>query len=259
MSRPFSPRGFSAPTTFYRVNGKIRAREVRVIGIDGSQLGVLTTTEALNNARQHGVDLVEIAPNAVPPVCRIVDYGKFRYEISKKDKDSKKHQHANRVKEIQLSPTIDAHDFGVKVARGIDFLCDDMKIKIALKFRGREMAHQEFGFKTVERFIKEVTPFGHPDAPPKLLGRGLNVMISPLPRNKRAKNPNAVEGRSMTLHVEDDESGDENDESNEGNENQEQQRPAKPASKPTPKPEPGSETAGGDGLNTPFTQLQIKS
>jgi translation initiation factor IF-3 len=229
---------------------------VRVIGIDGSQLGVLSTTEALTNARQHGVDLVEIAPNAVPPVCRIVDYGKFRYEISKKDKDSKKNQRANRVKEIQLSPTIDAHDFGVKVARGIDFLCEDMKIKIALKFRGREMAHQEFGFKTVERFIKEVAPFGHPDAPPKLLGRGLHAMISPLPRNKRAKNPNAVEGRSMELHVADDEEGDENDE---GNENQEPQRPAKPASKQTPKPESGSEIAGGDGLNTPFSQLQIKS
>lgn len=265
MSRPFSPRHFSSPTAFYRVNGKIRAREVRVIGIDGSQLGVLTTTEALNNARQHGVDLVEIAPNAVPPVCRIVDYGKFRYEVSKKDKDSKKHQHANRVKEIQLSPTIDAHDFGVKVARGIDFLCEDMKIKIALKFRGREMAHQEFGFKTVERFIKEVTPFGHPDSPPKLLGRGLNVMISPLPRNKRAKNPNAVEGRSMELHVEDDESGGENDgneessENNEGNQNQEQQRPSEPSSTPASVPQPGTGTSGGDGLNTPFTQLQIKS
>jgi translation initiation factor IF-3 len=189
-------------------------------------------------------------------VCRIVDYGKFRYEISKKDKDSKKNQRANRVKEIQLSPTIDAHDFGVKVARGIDFLCEDMKIKIALKFRGREMAHQEFGFKTVERFIKEVAPFGHPDAPPKLLGRGLHAMISPLPRNKRAKNPNAVEGRSMELHVADDEEGDENDE---GSENQEPQRPAKPASKPMSKPESGSEIAGGDGLNTPFSQLQIKS
>lgn len=241
MSRPFSPRGFSAPTSFYRVNGKIRAREVRAIGIDGSQLGVITTTEALTIARQHGVDLVEIAPNAVPPVCRIVDYGKFRYEISKKDKDSKKHQHANRVKEIQLSPTIDPHDFGVKVVRGIDFLCDDMKIKIALKFRGREMAHQEFGFKTVEKFIKEVAPYGHPDAPPKLLGRGLNVMISPLPRNKRAKNPNQAEGQPPNSHE------DEDEENNEGQDESSESAP-----------ESGSEASGGGGLNAPFTQLQIK-
>lgn len=251
MSRPFSPRGFSSPTTFYRVNGKIRAREVRVIGIDGSQLGILTTTEALNNARQHGVDLVEIAPNAVPPVCRIVDYGKFRYEISKKDKDSKKHQHANRVKEIQLSPTIDPHDFGVKVTRGIDFLCDDMKIKIALKFRGREMAHQEFGFKTVENFIKQVAPYGHPDAPPKLLGRGLNVMISPLPRNKRAKNPNATPERAAD--VPDDVEEDDGEDT--------PTPPAKQSGKQAHKQAPatGIEAAGGEGLNTPFSQLQIKS
>ena len=140
-------------------------------------------------ARQHGVDLVEIAPNATPPVCRIVDYGKFRYEQAKKDKESRKHQHANKVKEVQLSPKIDPHDFGVKLTHAIDFLCDDMKVKISLRFRGREMAHQEYGFQVVEKFIKETTPFGHPDNSPKLIGKGINVMISPLPRNKRAINP----------------------------------------------------------------------
>jgi translation initiation factor IF-3 len=145
-------------------------------------------------ARNQGVDLVEVAANATPPVCRLVDYGKFRYEMSKKDKESKRHQHANKVKEIQLSPTIDAHDFSIKLGHAIDFLCEEMKIKLTLKFRGREMAHQEFGFQTVERFIKELTPYGHPDAPPKLMGRGLNVMLSPLPRNKRAKNPNQAAG-----------------------------------------------------------------
>ncbi len=140
-------------------------------------------------ARQQGVDLVEIAPNATPPVCRLVDYGKFRYEQAKKDKESRKHQHANKVKEIQLSPKIDPHDFGVKLSHAIDFLCDDMKVKISLRFRGREMAHQEYGFQVVEKFIKETTPYGHPDNVPKLIGKGINVMISPLPRNKRAANP----------------------------------------------------------------------
>ncbi len=189
MSRPFPPRHFP-PKDFTRVNNKIRAREVRVIGENQQQLGVMSLNEALARARSLGVDLVEIAPNAVPPVCRLVDYGKFRYEQAKKDKESKKHQHANRVKEIQLSANIDPHDFSVKLSHAIDFLCEDMKVKVTLRFRGREMAHQEFGFNKVKRFIKDLEPYAHPDAPPKLIGKGLNVMLSPLPRNKRAKNPN---------------------------------------------------------------------
>ncbi len=189
MSRPFSSRNSSHTSSFVRVNGKIRAREVRVIGTDNQQMGVMSLGDALTLARQQGVDLVEIAPNATPPVCRLVDYGKFRYEQAKRDKEAKKHQHANRVKEIQLSPTIDAHDFSVKLGHAIDFLCEDMKVKVTLRFRGREMAHQEFGFDVVQRLLKELTPYGHPDAPPKLIGRGINVMISPLPRNKRARNP----------------------------------------------------------------------
>jgi translation initiation factor IF-3 len=190
LSRPFSPRNSSPASSFVRVNGKIRAREVRVIGSEGQQLGVLSLGDALTRARQEGVDLVEIAPNATPPVCRLVDFGKFRYEQAKRDKEAKKHQHANRVKEIQLSPTIDPHDFSVKLSHAIDFLCEDMKVKVTLRFRGREMAHQEFGFQVVQRLLKEVTPYGHPDAAPKLIGRGINVMLSPLPRNKRARNPN---------------------------------------------------------------------
>ena len=192
MSRPFSPRN-SSPTAFVRVNGKIRAREVRVIGFDGKQMGVLPLNEALNLARQAGVDLVEIAPNAVPPVCRVVDFGKFRYELAKKEKESKKHQHASTVKEVQLSPRIDPHDLGVKVGHAIDFLCEDMKVKVTLRFRGREMQHTEFGFEVVKKFIAELEPFGHPDFPPKMVGRGINMMMSPLPRNKRAKNPRVVE------------------------------------------------------------------
>jgi translation initiation factor IF-3 len=134
-SRPFSPRNNSSSAAFIRINGKIRAREVRVIGVDGQQIGVLPLGEALTMARNHGVDLVEIAPNATPPVCRVVDFGKYRYEQSKKDKESKKHQHANKVKEIQLSPTIDPHDFGVKLSHAVDFLCEDMKVKVTLRFR----------------------------------------------------------------------------------------------------------------------------
>ena len=192
MSRPFSPRN-SSPASFVRVNGKIRAREVRVIGVDGNQLGVMPLTDAINLARQHAVDLVEIAATATPPVCRLVDFGKYRYEMAKKEKETKKHNHASIVKEVQLSPRIDPHDLGIKLTHAIDFLCEDMKVKIALKFRGREMAHTEVGFEVINKFLADIAPYGHPDFPPKLIGRGINVMISPLPRNKRAKNPNLVE------------------------------------------------------------------
>ena len=197
MSRPFPPRSSSNSGPFVRVNGKIRAREVRVIGSEGKQLGVLSLGDALNLARANGVDLVEIAPNATPPVCRLVDFGKFRYEQAKRDKESKKHQHATKVKEVQLSPKIDPHDLEVKTDHAIDFLCEDMKVKVALKFRGREMAHTEFGFQVVNKFIEDIAPYGHPDFPAKLIGRGINVMISPLPRNKRAKHPGEVGGASI--------------------------------------------------------------
>ncbi len=197
MSRPFPSRQSSFSGSFTRVNGKIRAREVRVIGPDNKQLGVMSLNEALALARQQGVDLVEIAATANPPVCRVVDYGKYRYEQAKKDKESKKHQHATIVKEIQLSPRIDPHDLGVKVSHAVDFLSEDMKIKVVLKFRGREMAHTEFGFQVIQKFLAEVAPYGHPDFQPKLVGRSITLMISPLPRNKRAKHPRGADGQSQ--------------------------------------------------------------
>ncbi len=196
MSRPFSARS-SSPGSFVRINGKIRAREVRVIGPESQQLGILALHEAISLARSRNMDLVEVAPNATPPVCRIVDYGKFRYEQSKKEKESKKHQHATRVKEIQLSASIDPHDYEVKLGHAVDFLCEDMKVKVSLRFRGREMAHQQYGQQVVDRLIKAVVPYGQPDAPPKLIGKGLSVMLSPLPRAKRAKHPKGgVDGQA---------------------------------------------------------------
>lgn len=189
MSRPFPSRSSFSPGSSVRVNGKIRAREVRVIGVEGQQIGVIPLADAINMARVNGVDLVEIAATANPPVCRLVDFGKFRYEQAKKEKESRKHQHANKVKEIQLSAQIDPHDFGVKLSHAIDFLCEEMKVKATLRFRGREMAHKEFGYQQIEKFTREVAPYGHPDAPAKLVGKGITVMFSPLPRNKRAKNP----------------------------------------------------------------------
>jgi translation initiation factor IF-3 len=218
LSRPYPPRQQSSHS-FVRVNGKIRAREVRVVGDNGAQLGVMTLTEAMGLARQRGVDLVEIAANATPPVCRLVDFGKYRYEQAKKDKESKKHQHANRVKEVQLSANIDPHDFGVKLAHAVEFMCEDMKVKVTLRFRGREMAHQEIGLGKVHDFIREIAPWGHPDAPPKTMGKSVNVMLSPLPRNKRAINPN--EGKKLEpmkdeVHEDDDDHDEEGGDENEG-------------------------------------------
>lgn len=178
---------------------------MRVVGHDGQQLGVFSLVEAINMARAQGVDLVEVAPNAQPPVCRVVDYGKYRYEQNKKEKESKKHQHANKVKEVQLSPKIELHDFGVKLAHAIDFLCEEMKVKVVLKFRGREMAHKEIGFQQIEKFTREIALFGHPDNTAKVVGRSITVMFSPLPRTKRAKNPRGEHsgGAHMTDPVHD--------------------------------------------------------
>ncbi len=192
MSRPFPFRSRYSREPLHRRNGKIRAREVRVLDEQKRQLGVMSLHEAIRLAMSKGLDLVEIAPNATPSVCRIVDSGKFMYEEAKRHKDAQSHQAASRMKEIQLSPTIDPHDFAIKLARAVDFLCEDMKVRIKLRFRGRQKAHTEFGFEVVNRFVKEAAPWGHPDSPPKMLGdRDLNAILSPLPRNKRAKNPRA--------------------------------------------------------------------
>jgi translation initiation factor IF-3 len=245
LSRPFSPRNSSPSGAFVRVNGKIRAREVRVIGVDGKQLGILALGEALNMARANGVDLVEIAPNANPPVCRIVDFGKFRYEQAKRDKESKKHQHATRVKEVQLSPKIDPHDLSVKTEHAVDFLCEDMKVKVTLKFRGREMAHTEFGFQVIRKFLTDVAPYGHPDFEPKLIGRGINVMISPLPRNKRAKNPRQVEAQAE-------------EETEEAAAPRQEERPRPQEDKVEIQRGPGDQADQKTFSNNPFEQLETK-
>lgn len=148
----------------------------------------MTLGEAIRLAQSRGLDLVEIAPNATPPVCRIVNYGKLLYEEAKSHKESR--NPGAKMKELQLSAGIDPHDFSVKLSHAIEFLCDDMKVRVKLRFRGRQRVHKEIGFDVVNRFVKEAAAYGQPDAPPKMLGeRDLNVILSPLPRNKRARNP----------------------------------------------------------------------
>src|SRR5262245_60337137 len=194
-------------------------------------------------ARSSGVDLVEIAANANPPVCRLVDYGKYRYEQAKRDKESKKHQHATRVKEVQLSPKIDPHDLATKVEHAVDFLSEDMKVKVTLRFRGREMAHTEFGFQVIQKFLGEIASFGHPDFEPKLIGRGINVMISPLPRSKRPKNP-----REALL----------SQPAPAANSDQHRSEPRQANTVPIDRGNPQGGDKQGGFSNSPFAELEIK-
>ena len=179
-----------------RINERIRVREVRVVGVDGKQVGGLETRKAIDMAKRQGLqdrgkayDLVEISPKARPPVCKICDYGKYKYDESKKKKENKKTSHPHKTKEIQLRPRCEQHDFDTKIAHAIDFLCHEMKVKVYLRFRGRENAHKEFGFDAVNRFLDVLNPYGKADTKPRLVGRGISVLIQPLPKRQRAENP----------------------------------------------------------------------
>ncbi|MEO0795345.1 MAG: translation initiation factor IF-3 [Verrucomicrobiota bacterium] len=168
-----------------RKNERIRVPEIRVIGPDGRQIGVMKTREALELAKGAGLDLLEVSPTARPPVCRILDYGKFMYEQSKREKDSKKSQSASRLKEVKFRARIEEHDYLTKLRRAEEFLDHGSKLKITLMFRGREMQHPELGFEVVKRAIKDLDHIGQADTPPKQVGRNITTTVSPLPANKK--------------------------------------------------------------------------
>lgn len=163
----------------FRINRQIRAPKVRVIGPEGDQLGVISVRDALMMAQEAGLDLVEVAPNAQPPVCKIIDYGKFRYDQTKREKESKKAQHQVRVKEIKLKPNIDEHDFQTKLKKAYVFLEKGNKVKVTCMFRGREMAHTEIGQRVVNRMCKELQEVGQVEAPPKQMGRSMICVLAP--------------------------------------------------------------------------------
>ncbi|MEX2381283.1 MAG: translation initiation factor IF-3 [Opitutales bacterium] len=166
-----------------RRNERIRSREVRVIGPKGDQIGIMATEKAIQLARQIGYDLVEISANANPPVCRILDFGKYMYEQSKKTKDSK--ATTSKIKEVKFRVKIGEHDYMTKLRHAEEFLGKGNKVKLTLTFRGREMEHKELGFENITRAIGDLNQVGVPDAPPRLAGRNINAMLSPLPANKR--------------------------------------------------------------------------
>src|SRR5258708_598335 len=161
------------------MNDRIRAREVRVIGPDGEQIGVLPVFEALKKAKEAGLDLVEISPNAVPPVCRIQDYGKFLYEQGKKEKAAKKSQKNIVVKEVKFSINVDEHDFVTKKNHVLRFLEDGDKVKASLRFKGREMSHRNLGREMIDRLIKDVADKAIVEFSPRMEGNTMHAILAP--------------------------------------------------------------------------------
>ena len=160
------------------INDEIHEKEVRVIDSDGAQLGIISLKDALAIAAEKNLDLVEIAPTANPHVCRIMDYGKFKFEQMKREKEAKKNQKVIEVKEIRLSLNIDTNDFNTKLKQAIKFLKDGNKVKVSVRFRGREMAHPELGTEMVQKFADGAAEFGSVDKMPKLEGRSMVMIIS---------------------------------------------------------------------------------
>jgi translation initiation factor IF-3 len=165
-----------------RVNERIRVPQVRVIGDDGSQIGVLTVRDALTMAQSRGLDLVEVSPTARPPVCRIMDYGKFKYEQNRRARKAKKKQHQMQLKEIKMRPKIEDHDYNFKVQHARDFLEGRDKVKVTVTFRGREMAHQEIGYKLIQSVLADLADVSTVESPPRSEGRTLSAVLMPKPQ-----------------------------------------------------------------------------
>lgn len=164
---------------FIRVNERIRAPQVRLIGAQGEQLGIVSNEKAQNLANQHELDLVEVAETASPPVCRIMDFSKYKYELEKKEREARKHQHQTKLKEIRVKPHIKEHDYQVKLKQLHTFLQRKDKVKLSLLFRGRQMEHVDLGKKVLERFILDIQAVGQPEKNPVMEGRMISTIIGP--------------------------------------------------------------------------------
>lgn len=172
-------RCFGIANVSHQINEEILDKEVRLISEDGEQLGIMTSAAALEIAYGKDLDLVKIAPGSNPPVCKIMDYGKFRFEQSKREKEAKKNQHVIEIKEIRMSPGIGENDFNVKLRNGQKFLKDGDRLKVTVRFRGREMAHTEIGKELLVRFAGACAEFASLDKDPKLEGRNMSIFLSP--------------------------------------------------------------------------------
>ena len=160
------------------INEQIRDREVRLIGEDGQQLGIMSSREAMKIAKEAELDLVKIAPQAKPPVCKIIDYGKYRYELARKEKEAKKKQKTIEVKEVRLSPNIDVNDLNTKVGAARKFIEKGNKVKVTLRFRGREMAHMQSSRHILDDFAEQMKDVASVDKPPKIEGRNMTMFLT---------------------------------------------------------------------------------
>ncbi len=168
-----------------RINRRIRIPQVRVIDSDGSQIGVISTSEALALAEERGLDLVEVSPKARPPVCKIMDYGKYMYEQNKSAKEAKKRQHVTVVKEIKMRPKIEKHDYEFKVRHAREFLAAGDKVKCTVIFRGRELAHKELGAKIINRAVEDLADVAQVEVSLRHEGRSIVIVLAPLPASKQ--------------------------------------------------------------------------
>jgi translation initiation factor IF-3 len=162
-----------------RINREIRSNQVRLIDSDGSQVGVVSLAEAINKARQQNLDLVEISPNANPPVCRILDFGQYHYQKERKLRESRKKQHVVQVKEVKFGPNTEEHDYNFKKTNAMKFLLQHNKVKFTVRFRGRQLAHKEIGFELLKRLEEELKAFVEIDSRPKSEGRTIFMVVSP--------------------------------------------------------------------------------
>lgn len=171
--------GFTIAKNELQVNEMIRDNELRIISADGEQLGVMDAKSAQKLAIESGLDLVKISPNAQPPVCKIMDFGKYKFELAKREKENRKNQKVVNIKEVQLSPSIDTNDFNTKAKQAIKFLKSGDKVRVKVRFRGRELSHSEIGKDLLDRFAQVVQEFGNVDKPAKMEGRNMIMFITP--------------------------------------------------------------------------------
>ena len=183
----FFRRCFTIATAVHQINEEITDKEIRLIGNEGEQLGIMSAEEALRIATERDLDLVKIAPGSNPPVCKIMDYGKYRFEQTKKEKDAKKNQRVIEIKEIRMSPGIGDNDFNTKLKNGQKFLNDGNRVKVSVRFRGREMAHTDIGEVLLRNFAEKCADIANLDKAPKLEGRNMSMFLSPKPQTPPKK------------------------------------------------------------------------
>ena len=172
-------RCFGISKVQHQLNEEITDKEIRLIGENGEQLGIVSGEEALRTAEEQGLDLVKISPQATPPVCKLMNYGKYKFEQSKREKEARKNQHVVEIKEVRMSPGIDVGDFNTKLKNAQKFIADGNRVKVSVRFRGREMAHTDIGRDLLVRFAESVAEVANLDKEPKMEGRSMSIFLSP--------------------------------------------------------------------------------